>query len=223
MSSLTRQVHKAKLYMRDMMPNKFDYEEIRQSDETADGTSDEFAKSHLLGSKSLGLFSSIVIVVNNIAGPGMLVLPMVYQVLTNAITKRTYVHICLAHSFVPYACIPSRTLSLTHSPQEAGWVVPTVVLLLICVGSGFAATFLVDTMARIPENGRFQRRIEFVNIFEEYWGMKGMYIAQVSLFFIYVEMYKATICERVFAHFIDRSVHHACFVHTRMHRSHAHL
>jgi len=120
MSSLTRQVDKAKSYMRDMMPNKFDYEEIRQSDETAHGTSDEFAKSHLLGSKSLGLFSSIVIVVNNIAGPGMLVLPMVYQVLTNAIKKRTYVHICLAHSFVPYAIPHAPSLSLTHPRRRDG-------------------------------------------------------------------------------------------------------
>ena len=100
--------------------------------------------SRLLGSKTLGFFSSVVIVTNNILGPGVLVLPSVYQ--------------------------------------EAGWVVPTVVLLLICVGSGFAATFLVDTMARVPENGRFQRRIEFVNIFEEFWGVKGMYIAQVLPF-----------------------------------------
>jgi len=113
MSSLTRQVDKAKSYMRDMMPNKFDYEEIRQSDETAHGTSDEFAKSHLLGSKSLGLFSSIVIVVNNIAGPGMLVLPMVYQVLTNAIKKRTYVHICLAR-------MQSLTHPLSHSLTPGG-------------------------------------------------------------------------------------------------------
>ena len=118
-------------------PNRGDYQQIGQKDKEVD----EFARNHLLGTKTLGFFSSIVIVVNNIAGPGMLVLPAVYQ--------------------------------------EAGWVVPTVVLVLISVGSGFAATFLVDTMARVPENGHFQRRIEFVNIFEEFWGVKGMYIAQV--------------------------------------------
>ena len=126
------------------MPNKHDYEEIgRQGHVNGhDKEADNFQKSHLLGSKTLGYFSSIVIVVNNIAGPGMLVLPSVYQ--------------------------------------EAGWVVPTVVLLLICVGSALAANFLVDTMARVPENGQFQRRIEFVNIFEEFWGVKGMFIAQVG-------------------------------------------
>jgi hypothetical protein len=45
-------------------------------------------------------------------------------------------------------------------------VVPTLVFLVICVASSFAATFLCDTMARIPGNSRFERRIEFVNIFE---------------------------------------------------------
>ena len=115
-----------------------DYEEIRHKDsddEYAGNENDDasrHAQSNLLGGKTLGLFSSIVIVVNNIAGPGMLVLPRVYK--------------------------------------EAGWVLPSLVLALICVGSGLAAIFLVDTMARVPENGRFQRRIEFVNIFEEFWG-----------------------------------------------------
>jgi hypothetical protein len=123
-----------------------DYEEIRHKDSDDEyGGGDEAAahsQSNLLGGKTLGFFSSIVIVVNNIAGPGMLVLPRVYK--------------------------------------EAGWVIPSLVLALICVGSGLAAIFLVDTMARVRENGHFQRRIEFVNIFEEFWGHKGMYIAQVG-------------------------------------------
>jgi hypothetical protein len=130
-----------------------DYEEIgrhKDSDDEyagnrydeANGCAQGNLQSNLLGGKTLGSFSSIVIVVNNIAGPGMLVLPRVYK--------------------------------------EAGWVLPSLVLALICVGSGLAAVFLVDTMARVPENGRFQRRIEFVNIFEEFWGPKGMYIAQVG-------------------------------------------
>jgi hypothetical protein len=63
--------------------------------------------------------------------------------------------------------------------QEAGWVVPSAVLILVCVASSLAATYLVDTMARIPGNSRFQRRIEFVNIFDEYWGSNGMRIAQI--------------------------------------------
>ncbi len=68
----------------------------------------------MLGGKTLGLYSSIVIVVNNITGPGMLVLPRVFQ--------------------------------------DAGWVIPTAVLVLICVTSALVATFLVDVMARIPGN-----------------------------------------------------------------------
>ena len=139
-------------------PNKGDYQEIRSKEHRTSNSFDnerdtprdaqgredevvEFAKSGLLGQKSLGFFSSVVVVVNNIAGPGMLVLPMVYQ--------------------------------------EAGWVVPTAVLVLICVASAFAAIFLVDALARVPSNGHFQRRIEFVNIFEEWWGSKGMYWANL--------------------------------------------
>uniref|UniRef100_A0A0C3UDE5 Amino acid transporter transmembrane domain-containing protein n=1 Tax=Guillardia theta (strain CCMP2712) TaxID=905079 RepID=A0A0C3UDE5_GUITC len=93
-----------------------------------------------MGGKSLGFFSSIVIVVNNIAGPGMLVLPKVYQ--------------------------------------DAGWFVPTVVLFVICIASSLAAILLTDAMARVPGNSRFQRRIEFVNVFEEFWGHRGMQLAQ---------------------------------------------
>jgi hypothetical protein len=99
-----------------------------------------FSKRGLLGLKRIALFGSIVCVANNIAGPGMVVLPRVYQ--------------------------------------EAGWVVPSAVLVIVCVASSLAATYLVDTMARIPGNSRFQRRIEFVNIFEEYWGIGGLRVAQ---------------------------------------------
>lgn len=134
--------------------DRFEYEEIRATAGGDQGV-DEYSKQHLLGAKTLGLFSSIVIVVNNIAGPGMLVLPRVYA--------------------------------------EAGWVMPTVVLLLICVFSALASLFLVDTMARVPGNASFERRIEFVNIFEEFWGGKGKQIAQV--FFIMNMM--AQICSSI--------------------------
>ena len=43
-------------------PNKGDYEEIGQD---GDEDVDEYTRSHLVGGKTLGLFSSIVIVVNN--------------------------------------------------------------------------------------------------------------------------------------------------------------
>mmetsp|Transcript_6793 Transcript_6793/g.13414 ORF Transcript_6793/g.13414 Transcript_6793/m.13414 type:complete len:540 (-) Transcript_6793:1023-2642(-) len=131
-------------------PRRSDYDLIEEAggggESTVRGKNEdlddaELARTNLLGGKTLGLFSSIVIVVNNIAGPGMLVLPRVYQ--------------------------------------DAGWVMPTLVLSIICVTSALVATFLVDVMARIPGNSSFQRRIEFVNIFDEFWGKKGMHIAQI--------------------------------------------
>ena len=98
-----------------------EFYEVDPSDATA-----PFSKRGLLGLKRIALFGSIVCVANNIAGPGMVVLPRVYQ--------------------------------------EAGWVVPSAVLVIVCIASSLAATYLVDTMARIPGNARFQRRSEFVNM-----------------------------------------------------------
>jgi len=62
--------------------------------------------------------------------------------------------------------------------QQAGWVIPTLIFVLICISSSLSATFLCDTMARIPGNSRFERRIEFVNIFDELWGKGGLAVAQ---------------------------------------------
>ena len=45
--------------------DRFEYEEIRATAGGDQGV-DEYSKQHLLGAKTLGLFSSIVIVVNNI-------------------------------------------------------------------------------------------------------------------------------------------------------------
>jgi hypothetical protein len=121
--------------------NEFVYSEGQQFYEVdPSDAAAPFSKRGLLGLKRIALFGSIVCVANNIAGPGMVVLPRVYQ--------------------------------------EAGWVVPSAVLVMVCIASSLAATYLVDTMARIPGNARFQRRIEFVNIFEEYWGTNGLRVAQ---------------------------------------------
>jgi hypothetical protein len=44
---------------------------------------------------------------------------------------------------------------------QSGWIIPTLVFLVISVSSSLAATFLSDTMARIPGNSQFDLRIEF--------------------------------------------------------------
>ncbi|KAJ1485705.1 hypothetical protein T484DRAFT_1792573 [Baffinella frigidus] len=133
-------------------PRRSDYHSI-ETEEGAGGERDAAAQRDApgdafaggqLGAKTLGLWSSIVIV----AGPGMLVLPRVFQ--------------------------------------EAGWVVPTLVLIFICIGSSLVTLFLIDAMARIPGNSEFQKRIEFVNVFEHYWGKKGMALAQTLFLFVNV-------------------------------------
>jgi hypothetical protein len=45
--------------------------------------------------------------------------------------------------------------------QQAGWVTPTALIVATCLLSGFSATFLCDAIARIDENGRFDKRVEF--------------------------------------------------------------
>jgi len=108
--------------------------------EVSGGAGAEEAAREKLGLKRITLFGSIVILTNTICGPGMVVLPRVYQ--------------------------------------EAGYVIPTLVFMLICISSSLASTFLCDCMARIPGNSRFERRIEFVNIFDNMWGKWGLRVAQ---------------------------------------------
>jgi len=198
---LAQQVRKSAIH--DGEPRRCDYEALNSFTNTNDESSGgfiepsgsqsfsevdlndtaEFSKQGLLGAKRIALFGSIVCVANNIAGPGMVVLPRVYQ--------------------------------------EAGWVVPSAVLVVVCVASSLAATYLVDAMARIPGNSRFQRRIEFVNIFDEYWGATGMQIAQamfiinmmaqtvssivanaqvVDSFIVFLNPYRTTYALEVFPH-----------------------
>ena len=65
--------------------------------------------------------------------------------------------------------------------QRSGWVVPTVIFVVMFVASSFSATFLTDTIARIPGNSRFERRIEFACIFEHYFGPRAKLVAQAMV------------------------------------------
>jgi amino acid permease len=72
-------------------------------------------------------------------------------------------------------------LTLPKVFQDAGWVVPTLVFIVICVSSSLAATFLTDAMVRIPGNSQFDLRVEFACIFGEFFGPKMKHLAQAML------------------------------------------
>ncbi|EKX51097.1 hypothetical protein GUITHDRAFT_103016 [Guillardia theta CCMP2712] len=72
-------------------------------------------------------------------------------------------------------------LTLPQVFQQSGWVLPILTFGLICVASSLAATFLTDSIARIPGNSRFDRRIEFACVFEEFFGKRMKRTAQIML------------------------------------------
>lgn len=52
-------------------------------------------------------------------------------------------------------------LTLPQVFQDSGWVLPSLLFLVICVTSTLTATFFTDAMARIRGNHAFDRRLEF--------------------------------------------------------------
>ncbi len=72
-------------------------------------------------------------------------------------------------------------LTLPMVFQQSGWVIPTLVFVVICVSSSLAATFLSDAMARIPGNSQFDLRVEFACIFGEFFGPSSKRVAQAML------------------------------------------
>jgi hypothetical protein len=94
-----------------------------------------------LGGKTIGAFGSFCLMVNNVSGPGMLALPIVFQ--------------------------------------QAGWLFPTVMLVFMCITSSLAGTFLCDTIARVPGNSDFGKRVEFETIFSVFMGKGYGVLAQI--------------------------------------------
>lgn len=85
---------------------------------------------------------SCVLNFNNITGPAVIVLPLLFQ--------------------------------------QAGWLVPTVGMLVMWVCSSFAATMLTESMQRIPGNHEFQHRYEYSTLVRHYFGDRWYLLAQVG-------------------------------------------
>ena len=112
--------------------------------------------SRALGKKTITFFGSFVLTVNNISGPGMLALPLVFQQGSkeNSVRETTMVHAVI----VIVSC-------------AAGIITPTLTLIFICVISSFASTMICEAMALVPGNHRFDERLEFATVVKHYFGM----------------------------------------------------
>lgn len=65
--------------------------------------------------------------------------------------------------------------------QEAGFVTPIVVLVLVATISGLAATMLTEAMKYIPGNRNFDDRIEYASLCKFYLGNGPYWLIQVIL------------------------------------------
>eukprot|EP01118_Nematostelium_gracile_P003930 TRINITY_DN1462_c0_g1_i2.p1 TRINITY_DN1462_c0_g1~~TRINITY_DN1462_c0_g1_i2.p1 ORF type:complete len:496 (-),score=101.49 TRINITY_DN1462_c0_g1_i2:89-1576(-) len=111
--------------------------------ETGDSFKIEKEKSDGLGGKNIGTWGSYVYIVNQVFGPGMVALPIVFQ--------------------------------------QSGWVIPSLVIVFFFVLSSFSATTLIEAIRMIPGNENFQKRVEYANVVEHYYGKKAYYVFQLML------------------------------------------
>ena len=52
--------------------------------------------------------------------------------------------------------------------QQAGWLLPTLCLLLLMLICGTGALMLVECMAMMPRNGQFRRRVEYTTVMKHF-------------------------------------------------------
>lgn len=66
--------------------------------------------------------------------------------------------------------------------QKAGYIPCLLCLFFVCLISSICATLLCDTMARIPGNESFDKRVEFSDIFRHFLGRRWFVITQLAFF-----------------------------------------
>ncbi|KYQ92285.1 hypothetical protein DLAC_06769 [Tieghemostelium lacteum] len=65
--------------------------------------------------------------------------------------------------------------------QHGGWLLTLMGFLLILTTSSLAGLFMIESMAAIPRNPRFQLRVEFTMLCRFYFGKWGYIIAQIFI------------------------------------------
>jgi hypothetical protein len=95
------------------------------------------------GGKTIGFIGGLSLLVNNITGPAMVTIPLVFQ--------------------------------------NAGWLTPTLCLLVMTILSSLASAFMCEAMACIPGNEHFQGRVEFATLVNFFFGTSGLVVSQIFI------------------------------------------
>mmetsp|Transcript_30996 Transcript_30996/g.40927 ORF Transcript_30996/g.40927 Transcript_30996/m.40927 type:complete len:479 (-) Transcript_30996:457-1893(-) len=66
--------------------------------------------------------------------------------------------------------------------QHAGWLPCTLFLVLACAISSILSVMFSESIAKVPGNSQFCRRMEFSSVFEHYMGPHWFYITQLFFF-----------------------------------------
>ena len=62
---------------------------------------------------------------------------------------------------------------------QSGWLLPSVVLVVVCVLSAFSSTMLCEAMQRIPGNHGLTKRYEYTSTVRHYWGHEWYVASQI--------------------------------------------
>jgi len=78
------------------------------------------------GGRNIGFFGATAVIINNVTGPGMVTLPVLFA--------------------------------------QAGWVLPTLAMVVMMVTSTFASTLMAKAMTLVDGNSRLQKRLEMTTL-----------------------------------------------------------
>jgi len=109
----------------------------------ADSSSSGEKKAEGFGVKQIGFIGGVALMVNNITGPGMVTIPVMFQ--------------------------------------QAGWMSPIIIMLMITIMTGLASTLLCQAMTKIPGNEFFQGRAELSTVAKYFFPKWGYWTTLVLL------------------------------------------
>ncbi|KAG2181242.1 hypothetical protein INT43_008825, partial [Umbelopsis isabellina] len=69
-----------------------------------------------------------------------------------------------------------------NTQHDSGWVLPSIVFILMAFLSGCAALFICEAMSNIQGNERFQGKVEFTTIAQLFLGKRYHYALQILLY-----------------------------------------
>eukprot|EP00730_Choanoeca_flexa_P000797 TRINITY_DN10338_c0_g1_i6.p1 TRINITY_DN10338_c0_g1~~TRINITY_DN10338_c0_g1_i6.p1 ORF type:complete len:603 (+),score=166.30 TRINITY_DN10338_c0_g1_i6:181-1989(+) len=76
-------------------------------------------------------------------------------------------------------CMGPAMVLLPLLNQQAGWLTPSIAMVVVYALSSFAATMLCEAMQRIPGNFTFEHRYEFATTVRHYYGRTAYIVFQV--------------------------------------------